>query len=50
MSEVGVTRLYQDMEAKMDSIPFSDLVNVDLDQHVTDRALDGFFYDFPRGA
>ena len=44
MSEVGVTRHYQDMEAKMDTIPFSDLVSFDLDQYVTDRALDGLFF------
>jgi hypothetical protein len=44
MSKVGVTRHYQDMKAKMDTIPFSDLVNFDLDKYVTDRALDGLFF------
>jgi len=45
MSKVGVTRSYQAIENKVDSIPFAkDLVSFDLDQYVTDKALDGLFY------
>ena len=43
MSEVGVTRSYQDLNTKVQSIPFAGNINMDLDQYVTDRALDGLF-------
>jgi hypothetical protein len=43
MSEVGVTRTYQDLEAKVRSIPFADRLKIDLDKYVTDKALDGLF-------
>lgn len=43
MSEVGVTRIYQDLDTKVRSIPFAGNLDMDLDQYVTDRALDGLF-------
>jgi len=43
MGEVGVTRTYQDLNAKVEKIPFTDSLNVDLDQYVTDGALNGLF-------
>ena len=43
MSEVGVTRLYQNLENKVKKIPFAGTLDVDLDQYVTDRSLDGLF-------
>jgi len=45
MSTVGVTKSYQSIEDKVNSIPYAkDLVSFDLDQYVTDKALDGLFY------
>ncbi len=44
MSEVGVTRSYQTLDAKIQTIPFADTVRFDLDQYVTDKALDGLFW------
>ena len=44
MSQVGVTRQYQSLDAKVRSIPFTDPLTFDLDQYVTDRALDGLFF------
>lgn len=44
MSEVGVTRYYQDLDKKVRSIPFADSMSFDLDKYVTDGALDGLFY------
>lgn len=45
MSAVGVTRSYQTLENKVNSIPFAkDMVSFDLDQYVTQKALDGLFY------
>jgi len=43
MSEVGVTRTYKDLNKKAQTIPFVDSFSFDLDQYVTDRALDGLF-------
>jgi len=43
MSEVGVTRWYQELEAKVRSIPFAESLNLDLDGYVTNKALDGLF-------
>lgn len=43
MSEVGVTRLYLDLNDKIRSIPFLETMSFDLDQYVTERALDGLF-------
>jgi len=44
MSEVGVTRYFQDLDAKVRSIPFAESLSFDLDQYVTDRSLDGLFF------
>ena len=44
MSEVGTTRQYQSLDAKIKTIPFADQVNFDLDQYVTDKSLDGLFF------
>ena len=43
MSKVGVTRQYQDLDAKIRSIPFAESMSFDLDQYVTDQALNGLF-------
>ena len=43
MSEVGVTRRYQDLDTKIQTIPFADQMSLDLDQYVTDKALIGLF-------
>jgi hypothetical protein len=44
MEEVGVTRMYQNVYAKVNTIPFADRLDLDLDGYVTDKALDGLFY------
>ncbi len=44
MEAVGVTRTYQDVQAKISSIPFTDRLKLDLDDYVTEKALDGLFY------
>ena len=43
MSRVGVTRFYQDLDARVRSIPFAGSMSFDLDQYVTNRSLDGLF-------
>lgn len=43
MSQVGVTRYYQQLDAKVRTIPFTESLRFDLDKYVTDRALDGLF-------
>jgi len=43
MSTVGVTRSYQDLEAKVKTIPFADRLNLNLDEYVTRKAMDGLF-------
>jgi hypothetical protein len=43
MSAVGVTRSYQELNAKMQRVPFAGSLNFDLDQYVTDGALNGLF-------
>jgi hypothetical protein len=43
MGEVGVTRAYQDLNTKVESIPFAGGLSLDLDQYVTDGALNGLF-------
>ncbi len=43
MSQVGVTRYYQELDAKVRTIPFTESLSFDLDTYVTDRALDGLF-------
>jgi hypothetical protein len=43
MGKVGVTRSYQELDAKVRTIPFAEPMAFDLDQYVTDQALDGLF-------
>ena len=43
MSKVGVTRSYQDLDAKVRSIPFAESMSFDLDQYVTNQSLNGPF-------
>ena len=43
MGEVGVTRYYQDLRAGLDRIPFGKSAGFDLNQYVTDGALEGLF-------
>ena len=43
MSEVGVTRAFQELNDRVQSIPFANMLQFDLDQYVTDRAIDGLF-------
>jgi len=43
MGEVGVTRSYQDLNARIESLPFVKSAGFDLDQYVTDGALQGLF-------
>lgn len=44
MSEVGVTHTYQKVDDKIRSMPFTEALQFDLDQYVTDQALDGLFF------
>jgi hypothetical protein len=44
MSEVGVTRSYQELDAKVRSIPFAERMSFDLDEYVTNKGLDGLFF------
>ena len=44
MSEVGVTRYYQNLEKKIRVLPVKGLLDFNLDQYVTSKALDGLFY------
>ena len=44
MAEVGVTRLYQDLETKVNAIvPLGLFTDFDLNQYVTEKALEGLF-------
>ena len=44
MSEVGVTRKYQDIDKKIQSMPFMESLSFDLDQYVNEGALGGLFF------
>lgn len=44
LSKVGVTRLYQQLDAKVRAIPFAEKISFDLDEYVTDKGLDGLFF------
>lgn len=44
MSEVGVTRSYQELDAKVRTIPFAEKISFDLDGYVTNKGLDGLFF------
>jgi hypothetical protein len=43
MSEVGVTSYYQKIDDKIKTVPFTDQMSFDLDQYVTDKALNGLY-------
>lgn len=43
MSEVGVTQAYKAVDQKIRSLPFTESLSFDLDQYVTDKALNGLF-------
>ena len=43
MGKVGVTRRYQDLSKKIQTVPFTEGLTVDLDDYVTKGALDGLF-------
>jgi hypothetical protein len=44
MNEVGTTRNYKAIMGKYESLPFMKAVAFDLDDYVTNKALDGLFY------
>jgi hypothetical protein len=44
MSEVGVTKQYQALVGKFETIPFVKTQSFDLDNYVTSKALDGLFH------
>jgi hypothetical protein len=44
MNEVGVTRSYKEMIQKYETLPFMKSNSLDLDNYVTNKALDGLFY------
>jgi len=43
MGTVGVTRQYQELESKVNSLPFGGKLGLDLDKYVSDGALEGLF-------
>ena len=44
MADVGVTRIWQNIETRLERIPFlAESFHVDLDRYVTEKALDGLF-------
>jgi hypothetical protein len=43
MSEVGVTQAYQSVDRKIQALPFTKSWSIDIDEYVTDKALDGLF-------
>ncbi|MCF8080789.1 MAG: DUF4197 domain-containing protein [Desulfobacterales bacterium] len=46
MAEVGVTRIWQNIETRMETIPFlAESFRFDLDRYVTEKALDGLFLE-----
>lgn len=44
MNQVGVTNYYKNMMDKFTAIPFMKAESIDLDDYVTNKALDGLFY------
>jgi hypothetical protein len=44
MSEVGVTRYYQQLDETIRAIPFTETIRFDLDEYVTNKGLDGLFF------
>jgi hypothetical protein len=43
MGEVGVTRSFQNLNATVEKIPFTDSFNLDLNEYVTEGALNGLY-------
>jgi hypothetical protein len=43
VAEVGATQYYQELDRKVSSMPFVEGFCFDLDEHVTNGALDGLF-------
>jgi hypothetical protein len=43
MENVGVTKIYQSLTASLKKIPFAKIVDTDLEEYVTGKALDGLF-------
>jgi hypothetical protein len=43
MREVGVTRIYKDLDRQLRRYPYLDSVTIDLDAYVTEKALQGLF-------
>jgi hypothetical protein len=44
MEEVGVARAYKNMMSSYSSLPFVKSESLDVDNYVTNKALDGLFY------
>jgi hypothetical protein len=44
VNEVGATRYYKDLTSKFALLPFMKTESLDLDHHVTNKALEGLFY------
>ena len=44
MQDVGVTRQYNDLIGKYQSVPFAKSITFDINQYVTEKSTDGFFY------
>jgi len=44
MNQVGVTRQYNDLMGRYQSVPFAKSITFDIHQYVTERATDGIFY------
>jgi hypothetical protein len=44
MANVGVTRQYNDLIGRYQSVPFAKSVTFDIDQYVTEKTTDGIFY------
>jgi hypothetical protein len=44
VNEVGATRYYKDLTSKFALLPFMKTETLDLDHHVTNKALEGLFY------
>jgi len=48
LADVGATRRYQELDERIRTIPFADAFRFDLNDYVTDGALDGLFYMLAR--
>jgi hypothetical protein len=44
MNQVGVTRQYNDLMGRYQSVPFAKSITFDIHQYVTEKATDGIFY------